>query len=64
MLKSQSGISARTVWTLPILVLFAALSTTFPHAGSAPPQPATARAQPAQTALDRYVAAADANFSW
>ncbi len=64
MLKSQSGISARTARTLPVLVLFAALSTTLPYAGSAPPQPATARAQPAQTALDRYVAAPDANFSW
>jgi PhoPQ-activated pathogenicity-related protein len=45
-------------------VLFAVLSTTFPLAVPAPPQPATARAQTALTALDRYVAATDANFSW
>ena len=50
--------------TFPVLVLFAVLSTTFPHAVPAPPQAATARAQSAQTALDRYVAAPDANFSW
>ncbi len=30
----------------------------------APPQSATARAQPAETALDRYVAAPDPNFTW
>ena len=64
MLKSQSGASVWTAGTLSVLVLFVALSTTFPLAVSAPPQPATARAQPAQTALDRYVAAPDANFSW
>ncbi len=64
MLKSQSGISARTAATVSVLVLFAVLSTAFPLAVPPPPQPATARAQPALTALDRYVAAPDANFSW
>ena len=48
---------------LAVLALLATLATAFPHALPAP-QPATARAQPAETALDRYVAAPDANFSW
>ena len=48
----------------PLLALFGILATAFPLAVPAPPQPATARAQPAQTALDRYVAAPDPNFTW
>ena len=49
---------------LVIVALFATLATALPRAVPAPPQPATARAQPAQTALDRYVAAPDSNFTW
>ncbi len=49
---------------LPVLALFGILATAFPLAVPAPPQPATARAQPAQTALDRYVAAPDSHFTW
>ena len=45
-------------------VLVAALATAVPLAAPPSPQAATARAQPAQTALDRYVAAPDPNFSW
>ena len=45
-------------------MLFAALATAVPLAAPTSPQAATARAQPAQTALDRYVAAPDSNFSW
>jgi PhoPQ-activated pathogenicity-related protein len=35
-----------------------------PARGAAPRQPATARAPSAPTALDRYVAAPDPNFTW
>ena len=45
-------------------MLLAALATAVPLAAPTSPQAATARAQPAQTALDRYVAAPDPNFSW
>ena len=45
-------------------MLLAALATAVPLAAPTSPQAATARAQPAQTALDRYVAAPDSNFSW
>ena len=45
-------------------MLLAALATAVPLAAPSPPQAATARAQPAQTALDRYVATPDPNFSW
>ena len=45
-------------------MLLAALATAFPLAAPTSPQAATARAQPAQTALDRYVAAPDPNFAW
>lgn len=45
------------------LVLLVTLATAVPDAGRAP-QSAPARAQSGQTALDRYVAAPDANFSW
>ena len=45
-------------------VLFAALAAAVPLAAPRPPQAATARAQSAQTALDRYVAAPDPNFAW
>ena len=46
-----------------VLVLLVTLATAVPDAGRAP-QSATARAQSGQTALDRYVAAPDANFTW
>jgi PhoPQ-activated pathogenicity-related protein len=45
------------------LVLLVSLATVVPVAGPAP-QPATARAQSSLTALDRYVAAPDPNFTW
>ena len=46
------------------VVLLGTFATAAPFAGPAP-QSATARAHPsAQTALDRYVAAPDANFTW
>ena len=45
-------------------MLLAALATAVPLAAPTSPQAATARAQSAQTALDRYVAAPDPNFSW
>jgi PhoPQ-activated pathogenicity-related protein len=64
MFKSQPGVSTRMLATISFLVLLAALSTTFPLAVPAPPQPAAARALSGQTALDRYVAAPDVNFSW
>ena len=45
------------------VVLLVTFATASPFAVPAP-QAATARAQSAQTALDRYVAAPDANFTW
>ena len=45
------------------LVLLGTLSTAVPLAGPAS-QSAPARAQSGLTALDRYVAAPDSNFSW
>ena len=45
-------------------VLLAVLAAAVPIAAPRPPQAASARAQSAQTALDRYVAAPDPNFSW
>jgi PhoPQ-activated pathogenicity-related protein len=45
------------------VALFATLATALPRAVPAP-QPATARAQSGLTALDRYVAAPDPNFTW
>jgi PhoPQ-activated pathogenicity-related protein len=47
-----------------VSVLLAALVAAVPLAAPKPPQAATARAQSAQTALDRYVAAPDPSFSW
>ena len=62
--KSPSGSAPRTILTLLPLALVVVLSTAFPLALPGPPQAAPDRAQSAQTALDRYVAAPDANFSW
>ena len=46
------------------LVLLVSLATVVPFAGPAPQTAATARAQSSLTALDRYVAAPDPNFTW
>jgi PhoPQ-activated pathogenicity-related protein len=52
-------------WRLGVLAAGAMLAAAAPLAQPASPQPATtARAQSGLTALDRYVAAPDANFAW
>ena len=62
---SRSRVVSRTSSRprVAVLVLVATLTTAFPLAVPAP-QPATARAQSGLTALDRYVAAPDTNFTW
>jgi PhoPQ-activated pathogenicity-related protein len=51
-------------WRLAVLAAAAMTATAMPFAQPASPQSATARAQSGLTALDRYVAAPDSNFTW
>ena len=64
MRRSRISNAFLTISLRLLLAFSVTAAASVPLVLRASPQAATARAQSAQTALDRYVAAPDANFAW